>query len=756
MGIVDKFRGKIEHRGDTLEYNRPPMPLPREQEPLSQVSEAFKTLEISDQNTIIRALPKTSLNNYKKSGHPVPLPRNVYEDFLTLRPVTSPIQTNSFYTNILLDDQTAPVWTHPYALWYTNKPDETQFYGLAISHTTKDQRVFGQNANNPLETQYFFNPAGIKSLVLSAVEFDRSLQIAIDQCEKFSCNLNLFQNNGFIQVPLVQGMGFVTGVYSNLTPKIQSAVGIQNLEKAFDRNGITKYIITLFNQIKWSLYVSSHGSCDFRLQDPNCIIGNVKDCIIQVCSGVHPGYDAACGGYPVSCKLEATVQDDIANYSFNYKVKGTNGNTLIYALPHHVESFVPAMRSKVCQGLNLDSTIAGPMQLYVTDNLQMSEKLPLSIKFEPWCSIPNSRLNSYTPELLNLIRDLCLQDINDDVFNISNTDSMYSSGKILDKYCMVLYVIVFILRDENLGKQYLPRIKDAMIRFTSNRQQCPLVYDTTWKGLVSSAGMDGDIFRDFGNTHYNDHHFHYGYHIHAASVLLLCDNKIGDGSFVRDHQNSINLLVKDVCNPVKDSEFPESRSFDWFNGHSWAKGLFASFDGKDEESSSEDYHFAYGVKLWGVITGNKDLEMRGNLILAIMRRAMNLYMLFKDDNRIQPPQLIKNKVSGILFENKIDHATYFGLNLEYIQGIHMLPITPISSFIRDPEFVRQEWEQLLQNHVKTLDDGWKGILMLNLALYDPKSAWNFFKNPNFNKRWLDNGMSLSWCLLFCAGVGGSG
>ncbi|KAL6020837.1 endo-1,3-beta-glucanase Eng2 [Candidozyma auris] len=97
-------------------------------------------------------------------------------------------------------------------------------------------------------------------------------------------------------------------------------------------------------------------------------------------------------------------------------------------------------------------------------------------------------------------------------------------------------------------------------------------------------------------------------------------------------------------------------------------------------------------------------------MLAIMSRSMNCYFLMSDDNKIQPSQFIGNKVTGILFENKAHHTTYFGTNEEYIQGIHMIPVNPVSSFIRKPEFVKQEWEQKLQGLVGNLNDGWRGIL----------------------------------------------
>lgn len=52
------------------------------------------------------------------------------------------------------------------------------------------------------------------------------------------------------------------------------------------------------------------------------------------------------------------------------------------------------------------------------------------------------------------------------------------------------------------------------------------------------------------------------------------------------------------------------RNFDWYHGHSWAHGLYAAMDGKDQESSSEDVMHAYALKMWGAVSGNTDLEAR--------------------------------------------------------------------------------------------------------------------------------------------------
>ena len=153
----------------------------------------------------------------------------------------------------------------------------------------------------------------------------------------------------------------------------------------------------------------------------------------------------------------------------------------------------------------------------------------------------------------------------------------------------------------------------------------------------------GDQGLDFGNTLYNDHHFHYGYFIHTAAVIGFLDP-----NWLPQHKDWVNTLVRDAASPVQDEYFPFSRSFDWYNGHSWAKGLFESADSKDEESSSEDAFFAYAVKMWGRVIGDASMEARGNLMLSILARSLQNYFLMQSDNINQPSNFIGNKVTGIV------------------------------------------------------------------------------------------------------------
>lgn len=266
---------------------------------------------------------------------------------------------------------------------------------------------------------------------------------------------------------------------------------------------------------------------------------------------------------------------------------------------------------------------------------------------------------------------------------------------------------------------------------------------------MSSATYEtGDPGVDFGNTYYNDHHFHYGYFVYAAAVIGHLDP-----AWVPVNKGYVNMLVRDFANPSsKDKYYPVSRSFDWYHGHSWAHGLFDSLDGKNQESSSEDTMAAYAIKMWGQASGDQNMEARGNLMLAVQARSLNDYYLYSSDNTVQPEKFIGNKVAGILFENKLDHTTFFGTNIEYIQGIHMLPLLPHTPYIRKPEFVSEEWNAFFSSgRAESVVGGWKGILMGNLATIDPRGAYNFFSSPDFDPSWLDGGASLTWYLCYAAG-----
>lgn len=85
----------------------------------------------------------------------------------------------------------------------------------------------------------------------------------------------------------------------------------------------------------------------------------------------------------------------------------------------------------------------------------------------------------------------------------------------------------------------------------------------------------------------------------------------------------------------------------------------------------------------------------------------------------------------------------------------MLPLLPMTAYIRSPTFISQEWESYFApgafKPADTVAGGWRGILYGNLAVIRPDLAWMFFAQPGFQSEWIDGGASRGWYLAFCAG-----
>ncbi|KAK9449040.1 endo-1,3(4)-beta-glucanase [Limtongia smithiae] len=674
----------------------------------------------------------------------------------------SSIPTNNFYTNMMLGEQTNPAYVYPYSVWWDYGTSST--YGLGISHREASERTYGPDADaDPVE--YYINASGVMSLSLSAIEFDSSMNMTLEDLDALSVTLVLAEDSThYIEVPLVQGAGFVTGIYYNVTPRFDSTVGITSITKEDSpRSGIQKYTVALGDDTTWAIYATLPSGQSLSLSrtsgttiEASASVDGVVIQIAKIASGSETYYDDHAGMYAVSASINGTAHGTTGQVDIHFTSSGSNnaGYLLQFALPHHVSSFSSTIANRSL-GFLMQSPTRGNMTAYSTNDFIMIETLPLNISFAPWTSISGKSAN-YTSTALGYISMAAVSEIQQDMVTQSNGTSMYAAGKALDKFAMICYVAHSILKNTAIRNTCITNLKEAFAVFKNNSQEYPLDYDKTYRGVISSASIvTGDSGDDYGNTYYNDHHFHYGYHIHAAAIIGMIDTELG-GTWVSENKAYVNSLVRDVANPSsEDTYFPISRSFNWFYGHSLAKGVFESADGKDQESSSEDYHHAYGIKLWAEVIGDHSMLARSSMTLAIMRRAMNDYILMNDTNTIQPANFIGNKVAGIIFENKCDHTTYFGTYTQYIQGIHMIPITPMSSYIRGATFVEQEWNEIIGDIAPDLTDGWKGIIYANEGLFDPEAAYDFFAVSDFNSSYLDDGASLTWYLAYLAGVGGT-
>lgn len=86
---------------------------------------------------------------------------------------------------------------------------------------------------------------------------------------------------------------------------------------------------------------------------------------------------------------------------------------------------------------------------------------------------------------------------------------------------------------------------------------------------VDSPGVRRPLqeLADFGNSYYNDHHYHWGYFIQTGALIAYLDP-----SYVPKMKNWVEGLIRDANNPSpQDKSFPQFRYFDWYSGHSWSQ-----------------------------------------------------------------------------------------------------------------------------------------------------------------------------------------
>lgn len=358
----------------------------------------------------------------------------------------SPIDTNKFYANFFLGSQTAPSWTHPYSVAWSKGGGPQHSWGMSIMHVDDNQKVFGPNLPNsaPGAAAYFINPGGILSIVISEASLGPSTIIVTDSITDTSINVNFSPSTGAASVmtfPLVQGMGFVTAQFNGGTPILNSAVFFRTITRATNnpKPGVTKYTILLEDGKTWLLYASSPTGQPIELtvvnnglvQATSGFIG-----IIQVAkspdSTSEALFDAACGAYATTMTISGAVDSELGYYNFAFTKAGLADTTLVmFALPHHLESFAPQTAPHVISDVKLATTTKGAATAVWADSWTLQELLPITMGFAPWSPSHGVPKNSFSAATIDLINNIAASEISQDINAQSNLNSMYYSGKVI-------------------------------------------------------------------------------------------------------------------------------------------------------------------------------------------------------------------------------------------------------------------------------------------------------------------------------------
>ncbi|KAF4322724.1 hypothetical protein BBO99_00003001 [Phytophthora kernoviae] len=480
-------------------------------------------------------------------------------------------------------------------------------------------------------------------------------------------------------------MAFVTAKYAALTPRFDTVYAILTVNGHAAVSGIavtdTRFVFTFNNDQTWALYFSSEVTLQLSgksaLISSGLFTGTARVAFVPDPAKQNEFDQTA------SCILEGGSVEalDTNTYAYVWNTSGdcsASGGLLHYAQIHHIDT------------LDRSTTV--------------------EVEGPATSDIAAKRIKA------TLVSDIASK------WSIQIDGSYYFNGKAAQKYASLCLMAAdtFVTGHDSteLLERCLTKLKKILAPFLTNSWTYSLKYDTVYCGILSSQGfVFRDVNADFGNTMYNDHHYHYGYWIVTAAIV----NKLEPTwSGLAQLNRMTRFLVRDVANPSSnDPYFTKFRNFDWFRGHSYSHGVLSFADGKDQESSSEDMNFHYGIALFGQVIGDKTLETIGQLMVKLNARAIQTYFLLTDANRAQPSQFRANKVTGILFDNKVNYATWFSPEKYAIHGIQMIPISPITEYVRTRQFITEEWDQVLAKIPSVVNDDlrnpWLSLLYANYA-----------------------------------------
>lgn len=240
-------------------------------------------------------------------------------------------------------------------------------------------------------------------------------------------------------------------------------------------------------------------------------------------------------------------------------------------------------------------------------------------------------------------------------------------------------------------------------------------YNDTWTSLLGYPAGHGQ------DENLNDHHFHWGYFIHAAAFVEQFEP-----GWAEDWGEMINYLVRDAaCSIRTDEMFPFLRNFSPYAGHCWANG-FATFpQGNDQESTSESMQFNSSLIHWGSITGNDEIRDLGIYLYTTEQTAVEEYWFDMYERNFLPSQQY-NLVSRV-WGNSYDNGTFWTNDIAASYGIELYPIHGGSLYLgHNQGYVQTLWDEMAENTGILInepnDNLWHDVYWEYLSFIDPPAA----------------------------------
>ena len=356
--------------------------------------------------------------------------------------------------------------------------------------------------------------------------------------------------------------------------------------------------------------------------------------------------------------------------------EGTDTNIIIGLLPHQWANLsgsspTPAGRSY--------ASIRGELKTLVGNRFQVKNTFHGILPTLPYLDFYS---NGFNPGKL------------DDKINAIENDQLatwtdsYNEGQVMNRLIQAAR-IADLMGDTASVNTIVPTIKARLedwLKSEPGEVAFLFYYNQNWTSLIgypAGHGQDGNI---------NDHHFHWGYFIHAAAFMEQFEP-----GWASQWGPMVNLLVRDAASADRnDTQFPFLRNFSPYAGHCWANG-FASFpQGNDQESTSESMQFNSSLIHWGSITGNTAIRDLGIYLYTTEQTAIEEYWFDQNNRNFQASQ--QYSLVSRVWGNSYDNGTFWTSDIAASYGIEMYPIHGGSLYLgHDTNYVSQLWSEIESN-----------------------------------------------------------
>ncbi|KAG6882679.1 hypothetical protein C0993_009599, partial [Termitomyces sp. T159_Od127] len=289
---------------------------------------------------------------------------------------------------------------------------------------------------------------------------------------------------------LVPGSPYLTFSYAGATPKLTSANGpITSFAGTVLGSGasttVTGTSFQVVNGAGTYIIYSLSGALRLTANNAGTIVAGAQfKGVLRVVKLNAPSHkallDQYVANYPTGVNTDYDFNGDVGTLRFTWTVTGNAANLLMLTWPHHRikmrnPNFLPTSSLSYL-------TTKGYMYPALGNVWNLVYNLPTITWNAP--RTPDASCNQ------DLIAGL--------QYEITNLPAVTMPG---DFYFF--------------GGRFAA--VSRLAQFNSASTAIP-AYETGWGGIINRAGYN-NVWVDYGNGYYNDHHFHYGYFLAAAAVI---------------------------------------------------------------------------------------------------------------------------------------------------------------------------------------------------------------------------------------------